>query len=156
MTFSSSLLVVQGLASTPVTAEMLVVFALILLALVFFATEQFPIDVTAIFVMVLLMVVEPWTQISQREEISGFANPATITVLAMPILSTGINRTGLVQLIGRKMTIFAGADRRKQLATTVNVTGPVSGFINNTRSSRFWSPSSPISHTRGKHLPRSC
>lgn len=132
MTFFSAPLVTQGLASTPVTAEMLVVFALILLALVLFATERFPIDVTAILVMVLLMVLEPWTQISPREGISGFANPATITVLAMLILSTGVNRTGIVQLIGRKMAAFAGTDRRKQLAATVGVTGPVSGFINNT------------------------
>ncbi|WP_372911739.1 SLC13 family permease [Salinigranum sp.] len=111
---------------------MLVVFALILLALALFATERFPIDVTAILIMVLLMILEPWTQISPREGISGFANPATITVLAMLILSTGINRTGLVQLIGRKMAAFAGTDRRKQLAATIGVTGPVSGFINNT------------------------
>lgn len=111
---------------------MLVVFGLILLALVLFATERFPIDVTAILVMVLLMVLQPWTQISAREGISGFANPATITVLAMLILSTGINRTGLVQLIGRKMSSFAGNDRRKQLAATIGVTGPLSGFINNT------------------------
>jgi len=132
MSFSSLSLAVQGLASTPVTAEMLVVFALILLALVLFATEWFPIDVTAILIMVLLMVLEPWTQISPREGISGFANPATITVLAMLILSTGINRTGIVQLIGRKMAAFAGTDRRKQLAATVGVSGPISGFINNT------------------------
>ncbi|UVE51820.1 SLC13 family permease [Haloferax larsenii] len=111
---------------------MLVVFALILLALVLFATEWFPIDVTAILLMVLLMVLEPWTQITPREGISGFANPATITVLAMLILSTGVNRTGIVQLIGRKMAAFAGADRRKQLAATVGITGPVSGVVNNT------------------------
>ncbi|WP_092890987.1 SLC13 family permease [Halopelagius inordinatus] len=111
---------------------MLVVFALILLALVLFATEWFPIDVTAISIMVLLMVLEPWTQITPREGIAGFASPATITVLAMLILSTGINRTGIVQLIGRKMAAFAGSDQRKQLAATIGVTGPVSGFVNNT------------------------
>ncbi|WP_276302669.1 SLC13 family permease [Halorussus lipolyticus] len=111
---------------------MLVVFALILLALVLFATEWFPIDVTAILVMVLLMVLEPWTQISPREGISGFANPATITVLAMLILSTGINRTGIVQLLGRKMAAFAGANRSKQLAATIGITGPISGLVNNT------------------------
>ena len=125
-------LVVQGFGFPSVTAEMLVVFAIILLALVLFATEWFPIDVTAILIMVLLMVLEPWTQISPREGISGFANPATITVLAMLILSTGINRTGIVQLIGRHMAAFAGTDRRKQLAATVGVSGPISGFINNT------------------------
>ncbi|WP_396613285.1 SLC13 family permease [Haloferax sp. S1W] len=111
---------------------MLVVFAIILLALVLFATEWFPIDVTAILLMVLLIIFEPWTQISPREGISGFANPATITVLAMLILSTGVNRTGVVQLIGRKMAAFAGDNRRKQLAATVGVSGPVSGFVNNT------------------------
>ncbi len=132
MSFSSVPLAAQGLASTPVTVDMLVVFVIILLALVLFATEWFPIDVTAILLMVLLMVLEPWTQISPREGISGFANPATITVLAMLILSTGINRTGIVQLIGRKMAAFAGTDRRKQLAATISVTGPVSGFVNNT------------------------
>nr|WP_276278514.1 SLC13 family permease [Halomicroarcula sp. SYNS111] len=120
------------IGSTPLTAEMLVVFALILLALVLFATERFPIDVTAILIMVLLMVLEPWTQISPREGISGFANPATITVLAMLILSTGINRTGIVQLLGRKMAAFAGANRHKQLAATIGITGPVSGLVNNT------------------------
>ncbi len=132
MVLSTVSLAVQGLGFPSVTAEMLVVFALILLALVLFATEWFPIDVTAILVMVLLMVLEPWTQISPREGISGFANPATITVLAMLILSTGINRTGIVQLLGRKMAAFAGANRSKQLAATIGITGPISGLVNNT------------------------
>ncbi len=132
MFFSSASLPIQGVAPTSVTVEMLVVFALIFLALVLFATEWYPIDVTAILVMVLLMILEPWTQISPQEGLSGFANPATITVLAMLILSTGINRTGIVQLISRKMAAFAGTDQRKQLGATIGVTGSISGLINNT------------------------
>jgi di/tricarboxylate transporter len=125
-------LTAQGVAPARVTLGMLVVFAVILLALVLFATEWLPIDVTAILVMVLLMVLEPWTQITPREGIAGFASPATITVLAMLILSTGVNRTGIVQKLGKKMAAFAGTDRRKQLAATIGITGPVSGVINNT------------------------
>ncbi len=132
MSLVGAALALRGLASAPVTSDMLVVFGLILLALALFVTERFPIDVTAILVMVLLMVLEPWTQISPREGISGFANPATITVLAMLILSTGINRTGIVQRLGREMAAFAGTDRRRQLAATIGVAGPVSGVINNT------------------------
>lgn len=132
MFLSVPALALQGAAQTTLTLDMLVVFAVICLALVLFATEYVPIDVTAILVMVLLMVLEPWTQISPPEGISGFANPATITVLAMLILSSGISRTGIVQLLGQKMTEFAGTDQRKQLAATIGVTGPVSGFINNT------------------------
>ena len=132
MSLSSLPPVAQGVAGTPVTAEMLVVFGLVALALGLFATERFPVDVTAILVMVLLMLLEPWTQVSPREGISGFASPATITVLAMLILSTGINRTGLVQILGQKMAAFAGDSRGRQLAATVGITGPVSGFVNNT------------------------
>ncbi|MFB6194609.1 MAG: SLC13 family permease [Haloplanus sp.] len=116
---------------------MLVVFGLVVLALVLFVTELLPIDVTAILVMVLLMLlgtdgVVNFTHISTSEGISGFSNTATITVLAMLILSSGVSRTGLVQILGRKMAAFAGDDRDRQLLATVGVAGPVSGFINNT------------------------
>ncbi len=123
-----------GLAVTP---QMLVVFAIILLALVLFITEWLPIDVTAILIMVLLMIlgadgVANFTEISTTEGTSGFSNSATITVLAMLILSSGISQTGVVQIIGRKMSAFAGEDLDKQLLATIGVSGPISGFINNT------------------------
>ena len=125
-----------GLAAG-VTAETLVVFGIILLALVLFVTEWLPIDVTAIFVMVLLILLGPdgivnFTQITTTEGVSGFSNPATITVLAMLILSSVISRTGVVQILGRKMANFAGDSPHKQLLATIGVAGPVSGFINNT------------------------
>jgi di/tricarboxylate transporter len=82
--------------------------------------------------MVVLVVLEPWTNVSTVEGISGFSNQATVAVLAMLILSTGVNRTGLVQILGRKMASFAGDSRNRQLAATIGVSGPVSGFINNT------------------------
>ena len=111
---------------------MLVVFGIIALTLFLFVTELLPIDVTAILVMVLLMFLNPWTHVSVAEGISGFSNTATVAVLSMLILSTGISQTGLVQIIGKKMAAFAGNDQLKQLVATISVTGPVSGFINNT------------------------
>ncbi|MDY6780227.1 MAG: SLC13 family permease, partial [Halobacteria archaeon] len=111
---------------------MLVVLGVVLAALILFVTEYFPIDVTAILIMVSLILLEPWTRISPQEGISGFSNPATITVLAMLILSAGVSKTGFVQMVGGKMSSFAGTDRMKQLAATVGVAGPASGFVNNT------------------------
>ena len=127
-----SLPVLAAAELPPVTTDMLVVFAVVLGTLALFVTEWLPIDVTAILVMVVLVVLEPWTHVSTVEGISGFSNQATIAVLAMLILSTGVSRTGLVQIIGRKMATFAGESRNKQLAATLGVSGPVSGFINNT------------------------
>ncbi|MFB6266934.1 MAG: SLC13 family permease, partial [Halodesulfurarchaeum sp.] len=103
---------------------MVVVLGIILLALLLFATERIPIDLTAILVMVLLMVLGPWTQISPEEGISGFANRATITVLAMLVLSAGVARTGIVQRLGNRMAAFAGDNQFRQLAATVGVAGP--------------------------------
>ncbi|WP_266080289.1 SLC13 family permease [Haladaptatus caseinilyticus] len=115
-----------------VTADMLVVFAIVFLALVLFATELLPVDVTAILVMVTLIVLEPWTGIDPTTGISGFSNEATITVLAMLILSSGVSQTGVVQLLGNRLASFAGNDLRKQLIATIGVSGPASGFVNNT------------------------
>jgi len=116
----------------PVTPEMAVVFGLVAVTLVLFVTEALPLDVTAVLVMVSLMVLEPWTQISVEQGLSGFSTPATITVLAMLILSNGVSQTGVVQIIGRWMSDYAGTNKRRQLASTIVATGPVSGFINNT------------------------
>jgi len=115
-----------------VTTDMLVVFAVVALALVLFVTEYYPIDVTAILIMVVLMLLEPFTGISAVEGISGFANRATITVLAMLILSSGITRSGAVQVLGKRLSAFAGDSQFRQLLATVAVGGPPSGFINNT------------------------
>ncbi|MFC6768045.1 SLC13 family permease [Natrinema soli] len=115
-----------------VTTDMLVVFGVVVLALVLFLTERLPIDVTAILLIVVLVVLEPWTGVDPETGISGFANEATITVLAMLILSGGISRTGIVQELGRRMAAFAGESTRKQVFATVAATSPVSGFLNNT------------------------
>ncbi|MDS0282785.1 SLC13 family permease [Haloarcula onubensis] len=130
------------------------VFLLILVALVLFATEVVPVDVTAIAVMVALLAVEPvtasladlgllagplyvlrqpGTDVSPLVQgLSGFASTATITVLAMFILSDGVQRTGIVQLLGAKLATLTGDSETKQLGATVGLVGPISGFINNT------------------------
>jgi len=124
-------LVAAGQIQPPPT-DALVVFGLVVLAFLAFVTEPLPIDVSAILLIVLLAVLEPWTGISSAESISGFASEATITVLAMFVLSEGIRRTGTVQLLSRRIVAFAGGDERKQLASMIGVSGLASGFINNT------------------------
>ncbi|WP_281362675.1 SLC13 family permease [Natronomonas halophila] len=119
-------------AGTGLTTGMLVVFAIILVALVLFVTEPVPIDITAIGVMVALIVLEPWTQVSPADGVSGFASSATITVLAMFILSEGIRRTGVVNIIGREIADRFGNSPFGQLAAVLGLSGGTAGFINNT------------------------
>jgi di/tricarboxylate transporter len=128
------------------TPGIAIVGGLVLASLVFFATEPVPVDITAIGVMVTLMVVEPLSaqlaavglltspveMLSPEQGLSGFASVATITVLAMFILSEGVQRTGLVQLLGARISAFTGDSETRQLGATIGVVGPISGFINNT------------------------
>ena len=65
-------------------------------ALVCFVAEWIPVDLTALTVAVLLMLLG---LVTPEEGISGFGNSATITVMAMFILSAGIARTGVIQVI---------------------------------------------------------
>ncbi len=111
---------------------MYVVFALIGAAAVLFATELIPNEIVALGVLVLLTVFEPWTQVGPTEAISGFSSPATITVLAMFILSEGIQQTGVVRSLGRRIGQFTGASEGRHLIATLGLSGPLAGFVNNT------------------------
>jgi di/tricarboxylate transporter len=66
------------------------------------------------------------------EALSGFSSPATVTVLAMFILSEGVRRTGVVRLIGRKLRQFTGPSELRQLVATLGISGPLAGIVNNT------------------------
>ena len=119
-------------AGTGLTTEMLIVFAVILVALVLFVAEPVPIDITAIGVLVSLVVLEPWTGVTPADGVSGFASSATVTVLAMFVLSEGIRRTGVVNIIGREIAERFGESPFGQLAAVLGLAGGSAGFINNT------------------------
>ncbi|MEF8807709.1 SLC13 family permease [Natronomonas sp.] len=109
-----------------------VVFLLIVAVLVAFLTEIVPNDVTAIGVVAALVILEPWTGVGSRAAISGFANPATVTIIAMYMLSAGIQNTGLVERLGIYLADLTAGKEFRALVATVCTTGPIAGFVNNT------------------------
>ena len=125
---------------------MLFVFLLVLAALVLFVTEPVPVDITALGVLVALLVVGPvsttlaergliaggLTLVTTEQGLSGFANTATLTVLAMFILSEGVRMTGIVQRLGAFLSRVTRGEENRQLGAIVGLVGPISGFINNT------------------------
>ncbi len=79
------------------TLEILLVFLILLGAIVLFALEKMPMDLTAIIVMIALIATGILTPM---EAVSGFSNPATITVGAMFIISAALNKTGALLFLG--------------------------------------------------------
>lgn len=114
--------------SLPIDPIFLTLFVLIT-ALVSFVFEWLPVDLTAITVTVILMILG---LVTPEEGISGFGNNATITVMAMFILSAGVSKTGVIQILKRFLINWGGDSVERQIFTMSCLVGPVSAFINNT------------------------
>lgn len=123
---------VQTSEIPPLTPEIVLIFAIIAAALLLFVTEPVPIDIVAIAVMFTLIVLEPWTGVDAATGVGGFSSPATVTVLAMFIISEGIRRTGLVNIVGNEIAERYGTSPFKQLLAVLGLSGGTAGFINNT------------------------
>lgn len=102
---------------------------IVVVALICFVGEWFPADVTAIMIMVILMALG---LVTPDEGISGFSNSATVTVLAMFILSAGVARTGAVQAVSNFLIKRGGKAVPQQIVVMGAIVAPISAFINNT------------------------
>ncbi|MFM2314417.1 MAG: hypothetical protein RLZZ04_3693 [Cyanobacteriota bacterium] len=98
-------------------------------ALVCFIAEWLPVDITAICVAVVLILLG---LVTPDEGIAGFGNSATITVMAMFILSAGIARTGIVQVFRDLLLKWGGKSVTRQILVMGILVGPITAFINNT------------------------
>ncbi|NET01390.1 MAG: SLC13 family permease [Sphaerospermopsis sp. SIO1G2] len=101
----------------------------VIFALICFVGEWLPTDIVAIIVSVLLTLLG---LITPEESISGFSNSATITVLAMFILSAGISRTGAIQTLEHFLLKWGGKHPTKQIFILGLLAGPITALVNNT------------------------
>lgn len=104
------------------------VLGILVTAVVLFVTEKLRVDVVALLVLVSLAVtglVEP------REALAGFSNPAVITIWAVFILSGGLTRTGVANLIGHRLLSLAGASEVRLMALIMVAAALMSAFMNN-------------------------
>jgi di/tricarboxylate transporter len=109
--------------------QIFLTIVVLILALIAFITELLPIDLTALIITIILMVLG---LVSPDEGISGFGNSATITVMAMFILSTGITKTGLINIVRDFLIKWGGKNLSQQIFVMGIIVGPISAFINNT------------------------
>jgi di/tricarboxylate transporter len=109
------------------TFEILIVLAILVIAIILFITEWVHMDVVALLVLSSLAVAG---LVSPSEALSGFSNPAVVTVWAVLILSGGLARTGVAGLIGRRLMRFAGESEIRLLIIIMLTVGILSGFMN--------------------------
>ena len=103
--------------------------AILAVAVVLFITPWVRIEVTSIGVIIALGLSGILTP---AEALSGFSSPAMLTVVAMLVLSAGLERTGVVDYLARRLSGPAQGGPSRILATVAVPVILLSAFINNT------------------------
>ncbi|MDZ7667919.1 MAG: SLC13 family permease [Gammaproteobacteria bacterium] len=110
------------------TVEIALVLMILAGALLLFVTEWVRMDLTALLVLSSLAALG---LVSPADAVSGFSNAAVITVLAMFMLSEGLTRSGIADLITRGIAHVAGRGEARMIAVFMLVSGVLSAFMNN-------------------------
>lgn len=108
---------------------------LLLLALVLFATEKLPVDVVGLLLVAALVITQVLTV---QEAVAGFGNDIIVTIGGLFILVGGLVKTGLVDLIGRRLHRIAG-DSEFVLTALIMATAALSASVlkNTTTTAMF-------------------
>lgn len=110
------------------TVEIALVLCILSGSLLLFVTEWVRMDLTALMVLSSLAMLG---LVSPADAVSGFSNAAVITVLAMFILSEGLTRSGIADIISRNVAQMAGRSEVRMIAVFMLVSGVLSAFMNN-------------------------
>ena len=115
---------------TRMTFEIALVLGILAISLVLFISEVIRMDLVALLVLGTLAIGLPEI-VTAEKAFAGFSNSAVITVWAMFILSEGLTRTGIADIIGRQVMRIGGR-REFSLIVVIMITGAVlSAFMNN-------------------------
>ena len=104
---------------------------------VFFVMEILPIEVTAMGAIGLLLLFDV---LSWQEAISGFSNPAVITIGAIFIMSRALVKTGFLEVFADFLAKKGGNRKWLTIFIFLLTVSIISGFINNTAAVAIFIP----------------
>ena len=114
---------------------MVVTLLLLVLAIVLFALERLPVDIVGILLVIALVATGVLTI---QEGVAGFGNDIIITIAGLFILVGGLIKTGIVDLIGRRLHKIAG-DSEFLLTALIMLTAAIAASVlkNTTTTAMF-------------------
>ena len=111
------------------TTEIIIVFCVLLISVVLFAFEVFPVDKIAFFILVSLLV---FGLLKPEEAISGFSSPATISILCLMIIAIGLEDNGVISWLSKGLEKIKILPLLLIIPLFMFITGVVSSFISTT------------------------
>ncbi|MBN1692677.1 MAG: SLC13 family permease [Dehalococcoidales bacterium] len=109
-------------------SSMILVGAVVVVTMAFFAWGKVRIDIVALCSLVLLFILK---LVTPEDVLFGIANEATVTIASMFILSAGLARTGLVEWAARKLDRLAGKTELRLMLVISLTAALLSAFIIN-------------------------
>jgi di/tricarboxylate transporter len=110
---------------------------LLLVAVVLFATEKIPVDVVGILLVIGLILTGVLTA---QEGLAGFGDNIIITIGGLFILTGGLVKTGLVDLMGRRLYRMAGDNEFFLTALIMLVAAGLASVMKNTTTTAMLLP----------------
>ena len=111
------------------TPEIAIVLGVITLMFILFVMELFPLDVTALSILAVVLALG---YISPEEAISGFANPAVITIALLFVLSHALQKSGILEYMVIRLNKLTERSRFLGLFVFLISVALASAFVNNT------------------------
>jgi di/tricarboxylate transporter len=110
------------------TLDIALTLLIILGALILFATEKLRVDVVAMLVLITVGILG---LVPSEDLFFGFSNSAVITVWAVYMVSGGLFKTGVADMMGRGILRVAGNSEAGLIAIIMITVGVISAFMNN-------------------------
>lgn len=110
------------------TTDVFLTLAILAIAVVLFVSERLRVDLVALLVLATLAFSGLLTP---AEAVSGFSNEAVVTIWAVFILSAGLSRTGVANIVGKQVLRLAGTGEVQLMVVIMLTTGIMSAFMNN-------------------------
>jgi di/tricarboxylate transporter len=119
------------------TVKAVVTLLILAAAMYGFVSERLAPDVTALLALLALLLTGVLTP---YEAFSGFSHPATMSVAAVLVLSAGVERTGALTYIARRLLTPIGNSELTLTVVIMVVIAAISAFINNTAAVAVFIP----------------
>ncbi len=110
------------------TPSIILTLVILTIAVALFISERLRVDLIALLVLISLTVTR---LVTPTEAISGFSNPAVVTVWAVFIISGGLSQTGIANWIGQQVLRLAGSGEARLIFIIMLTAGSLSAFMNN-------------------------
>ena len=119
------------------TTEIAIVLALLFVAVVLFSTERIPIEIVGLLLVIALVLTNT---LSVGEGFAGFGNDIVVTIAGLFLLTGGLAKTGVIDVVGRRLHRAAGNSEFRMIALIMFSAALCAAVMKNTTTTAMFLP----------------